>query len=308
MKELSIIIVNFNSKEFILSCIESIKKHSVEKIRRGEWEIIVIDNASSDGSPKTLIEISDITFIPSVKNLGFSKANNLGVKKATGRYLLFLNPDTIVYQDTLEKMIEFMNSHIDAGAATCRLVLPNGRIDDASHRGFPTPWNSLTHFSGISKLFPKSRLFNGYNLGWRDLDKNHEIDVLAGAFMLVRRDAGEEVGWWDEDYFFYGEDIEFCFSLKQKGWKVYYVAGTSAFHHKGVTGGIKSISKKITTADINTRINATKWRYKAMNIFYDKHYVNKYPFFLSALVKLAIQLKLWTSLRKIGKKINVNRN
>ena len=299
MRDLSIIIVNYNSKNFVLSCIESIRKNNRQELDLGEFEIIVVDNGSKDGSPSALSKVSDIVFIPNERNLGFSKANNLGVKKAVGRYVLFLNPDTEIYKDTLRKMIEFMDSHKDVGASTCRLLLPNGRLDDASHRGFPTPWNSFMRFTGISMFFPKSKLLNGYNLGWCDMDKNHEIDVLAGAFMMVRRKAGENVGWWDEDYFFYGEDIEFCFDLKEKGWKVYFVADTEAFHHKGISGGIKSISRKKTTADLKTKVNATRLRYKAMNIFYDKHYLNKYPFFVSALVKLGITIKLQASLRKL---------
>ncbi|MEK9178474.1 MAG: glycosyltransferase family 2 protein [Patescibacteria group bacterium] len=301
MKTLSVVITNYNSKDFVLSCIESIKKHNRQQVESGDFEIIVVDNASSDGSLESLSKLQSITLIPNDRNLGFSKANNLGVKKANGRYILFLNPDTEVFKDTLLKMIKFMDAHIDVGASTCRLLLPNGKIDDASHRGFPTPWNSFMRFSGLSMLFPKSRLLNGYNLGFCDLDKNHEIDVLAGAFMMVRRQAGEDIGWWDEDYFFYGEDIEFCFDLKEKGWKIYYVSDASSLHHKGISGGIKSISQKKTTADRDTKLNATRWRYKAMNIFYDKHYVNRYPFFLSALVKLAIAIKLRTSLRRIRK-------
>ena len=139
MRDLSIIIVNYNSKNFVLSCIESIRKNNRQELDLGEFEIIVVDNGSKDGSPSALSKVSDIVFIPNERNLGFSKANNLGVKKAVGRYVLFLNPDTEIYKDTLRKMIEFMDSHKDVGASTCRLLLPNGRLDDASHRGFPTP-------------------------------------------------------------------------------------------------------------------------------------------------------------------------
>jgi GT2 family glycosyltransferase len=229
--------------------------------------------------------------IANKENLGFSKANNLGIKKAGGRYVLFLNADTVVYPNTLEYMLEFMDAHDKAGAATCKLVLPNGKIDDASHRGFPTPWNSFSHFSALAKIFPKSRIFGGYNLGYLDFSKTHEIDALAGAFMLVRRQAGEKVGWWDEDYFFYGEDLDFCYLLKEKGWKVYYVPEVSILHYKGVSGGIKKHSKHLATADSKTRKNATYQRFRAMKLFYKKHYEKKYPWLVTRLVYTGIWVK-----------------
>src|SRR3989344_7507222 len=291
MTELSIIIVNYNSLDFISRCIESIKENSLKELKNGEYEIIVIDNASRDGSQEFLKNLDGIIFVPNENNLGFSKANNIGVKKSKGRYVLFLNPDTIIQRNNLSKMDEFMNQNKDVGAATCKVFISESEIDDASHRGFPTPWNSLMYFSGMSKLFPKSRIFNGYNMGWIDLNKTHEIDALAGAFMIVRRVAGEDVGWWDEDYFFYGEDLDFCYKLKQKGWKVYYVPTVFILHHKGVSGGIKEISKEITTADAKTKKLATKERFSAMRIFYKKHYQEKYPKFITWFIFGAINLK-----------------
>ena len=288
MIDLSIIIVSYNTKDFLQKCIESIKNTAKDLA----YEIIVVDNASSDGSPEVVRkEFKDVLLVSSKENLGFSKANNLGVKKTNGRYVLFLNADTIVYPNTLRTMLDFMDNTKEAGAATCKLVLPSGKIDDASHRGFPTPWNSFSHFSGLSKIFSKTKLFGGYNLEFMDLNKTHEIDALAGAFMLVRREAGEQVGWWDEDYFFYGEDLDFCFMLKQKGWKIYYVPEVSILHYKGVSGGIKKHSKHITTADNETRIKSQKERFRAMRLFYEKHYENKYPKIVTALVYVGISFK-----------------
>ena len=297
--DLSIVILNYNSKNFTLQCISSIKKFNKEKLENGQYEILVVDNSSNDGSKEFFKKIEGVTFIYNSKNLGFSKGNNSAVSKTKGRYILFLNPDTVVYKDTLSVMVDFMDTHKKAGAATCKLLMGNGKVDDATHRGFPTPWNSLMYFSGISKIFPKSKIFNGYQMGWFDMEKTHEVDVLAGAFMIVRQEAGEEIGWWDENYFFYGEDIEFCYMLKAKGWKIYYVVETSAFHHKGVTGGIRRESKEITTADKKTKILVTNWRFNAMNIFYNKHYKNKYPFFVNWITKTAVELKRRKSLREI---------
>ncbi|MDP2638065.1 MAG: glycosyltransferase family 2 protein [Candidatus Levybacteria bacterium] len=289
MLDLNIIIVNYNSKEFLKECISSIVKNVIGI----SYETIIVDNASTDGSSEEIQNNnSKFKIIINKENVGFSKANNQGIKaSADSRYVLFLNPDTVVQKGTIEEMIKFMDSNKDAGASTCKLIMPNGKIDDASHRGFPTPWNSFSHFTGLARIFPKSRIFAGYSLGWKSLSKIHEIDVLAGAFMLVRRKAGEEAGWWDEDYFFYGEDIDFCYQLKQKKWKIYYVPTVFIKHYKGVSGGIKSISKEITTASKETKKRATLWRFKAMRIFYKKHYEKQYPWIINFLVDKGIMLR-----------------
>jgi GT2 family glycosyltransferase len=293
MLDLSIIIVNYNTKEFLKKCINSLLYCISKKV---SYEIIVVDNSSSDGSPSEITnlksQIPNLKVILNKENVGFSKANNQGIKiSQKSRYVLFLNSDTIMYDQTIEEMINFMDTHKDAGASTCKLIMPNGRIDDATHRGFPTPWNAFCHFSGLEKTFPRSKILAGYSLGWMDFKKTHAIDVLAGAFMLVRRIAGNEVKWWDEDYFFYGEDIDFCYVLKEKGWKIYYVPTASIMHYKGVSAGIKNISREITTANEETKRRVTKWRFSAMRIFYKKHYQQKYPWIVNLLVNIGISIK-----------------
>lgn len=287
--DLSIIIVSYNARDFLINCLESIHKH----VKNLKYEIIVVDNASDDDTPKFLekLKIENLTVLVNSENLGFSKANNIGIKKSSGKYVLFLNPDTLIQDNAVGYLMDFMEKQNDAGAATCKVLMTNGKIDDASHRGFPTPWNSFSHFSGLSKFFGNTKTFGGYNIGYLDMSKTHEIDVLAGAFMMVRRKAGEEVGWWDEDYFFYGEDIDFCYMLKKKGWKIYYVPEVSILHYKGVSGGIKRISKDISTASAETRVKSQKARFEAMRIFYKKHYEKKYPWLLTRLVYLGINLK-----------------
>lgn len=298
MLDLSIIIVSYNTKDFLRENLTSLENNISKGIK---YQVIVVDNASSDGSAQMVEdEFKNVVIIANKDNLGFSKANNMGLRKAgKSRYMLFLNPDTIVGRSVLEHMINFMDMTPDAGASTCKIIMGNGQIDDAAHRGFPTPWNAFTHFSGISKLAPNSRFLNGYNLGWKDLDKTHEIDVLAGAFMLTRFEAGEDANWWDEDYFFYGEDIDFCYMLKQKGWKIYYVPDVSIFHRKGASSGIKKVSADVTTATRETKIRITQSRFNAMKIFYKKHYKNKYPGFVTGLVNLGIDIKLRLALRQI---------
>lgn len=293
MVDISIIIVSFNTKEYLLKCIFSVKEFTSKKIN---YEVIVVDNGSTDGSVDEVVNIKydslPIRLIKNNQNLGFSKANNIGVKQAKGKYLLFLNSDTeLTQKNTLETMITFMDNHHEAGAATCIVKLFDNSLDDASHRGFPTPWNAVCHFMGLSKIFPHTMLFNGYHLAWSNLQNVHQIDALAGAFMMVRRKAGEDVGWWDEDYFFYGEDLDFCYRLKQNGWKIYFVPAVEILHHKGISGGIKKHSKYISKADQQTRIRAKKARFDAMKIFYNKHYKYKYPRFLTKLVLGGIKAK-----------------
>lgn len=295
MIDLSIITVSYNGREFLKKCLLSILQNISEAIK---YEIIVVDNASTDGTVESIehyvssSKYKNVKIIANKENVGFSKANNQGIKASgESRYVLFLNPDTVVQKKTIETMLEFMQKHTDAGAATCKLIVPNGGIDDASHRGFPTPWNSFCYFSRLSRLFPNSKFFNGYNLGWMDMSKIHEIDALAGAFMLVRREAGKMVGWWDEDYFFYGEDIDFCYRLKEKGWRIYYIPTVFTLHYNGVSSGIKKISRLISKATKETKILATKHRFNAMKIFYKKHYEKKYPKLITWFIYGAIYIK-----------------
>lgn len=297
MIDLSIIILSYNTKELLRECLLSIISHQSSVI---SCQIIVVDNASSDGSADMVQgEFKDVTLIANKKNIGYTKGNNQGVKKAKGRYILFLNADTVVYKDTLETMVRFMEEHKDIGAATCWVQLPNGKLDDSCHRGFPTPWRSFCHFSGLSKLFPRNKFFVGYSLGYLDLTTTHEIDSCSGAFMIVRRRAGEEIEWWDEDFFWYGDDLDFCYRLKetrsassgQEGWKVYFVPEVKILHYKGVSGGIKEISKHLTVATRETRLRVTNARFEAMRKFYRKHYMNKYPRFVTWLVLVGINIK-----------------
>ena len=280
--DLSIIIVSYNTKNFLRRCLESLSPNK---------EIIVVDNGSVDGSVEMVSkDFPQLKLIKNKKNLGFAKANNLAIKKASGRYILFLNPDTVVQKNTLKTMVKFMEENPQVGAATCRVELPNGQLDQACHRGFPTAWNAFCYFSGLGKLFPKSKIFAGYSLTCLPLDKTHEIDASAGAFLIVRREIGESLNWFDEDYFWYGEDLDFCYRLKQKGWKIMFVPTTKIIHWKGAASGIKKHSQKISSAKKQTRIKATKASIEVMRIFFKKHYQNKYPRFVYWLVMLGIKL------------------
>lgn len=274
--KLSIIIVNYNAGDFLDKCLSSIYENSLSKKK---YEIIVVDNCSTDKSSEKLSKkYNQVKWIGLKKNVGFAKANNIGIRKSSEtEYIFFLNPDTILEIKALEKLLYFMNNNPDVGIVSPYIKRSSGKIDDACHRGFPTPWNALTHFSGLGKLFPGSLLLNGYHLGYQDLNKVHEIDAGAGAALLVRRKTGEEINWWDEDYFWYGEDLDFCYRAKRAGWKIMFYPNTKVLHYKGVSGGIKKETRKISTADEETRKLAQKARFEAMELFYKKHYIKKYP-------------------------------
>ncbi len=297
--DLSIVIVTYNSEDLIIDCLDSI----YDTVKKNSFEVVISDNSPNDKTQEA-IKTHDknypgLTFIKNHDNLGFSAANDVGIKKTHGDYVLFLNPDMKVYAKTLDGMVSFMKENADAGAATCDVVLTTGEHDDASHRGFPTPWRALSHFTGLSKIFPQSRFFAGYNMTYLDLTKTHEIDALAGSFMIVPRKIGAKLEWWDEDYFFYGEDIDFCYRIKQLGYKIYFVPEYQALHYKGVSSGIKSVSKDITKASRETKIRVTNWRFDAMRIFYDKHYKKSYPAWFRELVLAGISIKKFFALRQI---------
>ena len=288
--DLSIIILNFNAKEFLKNCVQSIKDSDLKGISN---EIILVDNLSTDGSRELIIDFSQrdksCTAVLNLSNLGFSKGNNQGIRKASGKYVLFLNPDTRVSKNSIKQMFEFMEQNAEIGVCGPSLNYPNGELTSAAHRGFPTPWNAITHFTGLRRLFPKSKLFAGYTMGWELNNKNpHEVDSISGAAFFIRRKAAEEVGWWDEDYFLYGEDIDFCFKLKEKKWAVFFLPYAKVLHYHGVSSGIKKQSEDLTTATPETRIRAIRASTDAMRIFYKKHYRNKYPSFVTGSVLFGI--------------------
>lgn len=286
--DLSIIILNYNTKDLLRDCLKSVKEAKTDGL---VFETIVVDNASTDGSPEMVKkESSWVKLIESKKNTGFAAGNNLGIPQAHGRHVLFLNPDTKVYPDTFKIVIKFMDKYPKTGAATCRIELPNGELDDACHRGFPTPWNAFAHFSGLAKIFPKSRLFSGYSLSYLPKNKTHEIDSGCGAFLMVRWKAGDQIDWWDEAYFWYGEDLDFCYRLKEKGWKIFFVPKTKIIHYKGVSSGIKKETRHITTATPETRLRSARYSTQVMRVFYQKHYQDKYPRIVGWLVLRGIDL------------------
>jgi len=294
--DLSIIILTYNTKEITAQAVKSIEENYLEEVKAGSYEVIVTDNASTDGSLEYFRKYKETTKIKSFHivdnggNIGFSAGNNKGIGFAKGKYILFLNPDTIVYKNTLEYLVNFLENHKDVGAVSCKLINQDGEIDFNCHRGFPTPWNAFCYFSGISRIFPKSKLFAGYTQGWKDLNTTHEVDAIEGAFMMIPREIGEKVGWWDEDYFFYGEDLQFCYNIQKLGYKIYYVGEKNIMHIGGASSGIKKKTANITKENVDSKIRLQKARFNAMRIFYRKNYKTKYPSAIYWLIQTGINL------------------
>lgn len=289
MINLSIIILSYNTKDLLERCLKSVFKNG--EIKRA-IEVIVVDNNSADNSPAMVSEeFPGVKLIESHQNLGFAGGNNLALEKATGKYLLFLNSDTEIYPDSLKTAITFMETDPKIGAMTPKTMLFSGGMDPDCHRGFPTPWASVTYFLGLEKLLPKSHCFGQYHKYYQDLSRAHEIDAGFGTFMMVRREVINKIGGWDESYFFYGEDLDFFYRIKQAGWKVMFYPQPLLLHHKGGSSGLRRESKKVNLATKETRIQSAKASIKAMEIFYRKFYKDKYPSWVTFLVLLAIKLK-----------------
>jgi len=287
--DLSIIILSYNTKELLKKCLYSLQK---TKRRHYQVEIIVVDNASDDGSPEMVEkEFPEIKLIKSKKNLGYAGGNNLGLKKAQGEYFLFLNSDTEIDEEALVKMMKFMKENPKTGASSPKTKLFSGGLDPDCHRGFPTPWASITYFLGLEKLFPKSKLFGQYHKLYLNLDRAHEIDAGFGTFMFVRKKALDQVGEWDDQYFFYGEDLDLFYRIKEADWKIMFYPEPLATHHKGASSGLRKESKRVARPPRETRIRVAKASIKAMEIFYKKFYQDKYPAWLTWVVLLGIRVK-----------------
>lgn len=279
--ELSIIIVNFNTKDLTNACLDSINKWS----EGAPWEIIVVDNGSTDGSREMLKPLTGITRIFNKKNLGFAKANNKGMRFAKGKYILLLNSDTEVREDSIQTMLRFMDGHLKAGAATCRLDLTNGSMDPACHRGFPTPWAAFTYMTGLEKLFPLSRLLGRYHMGYKNMTIPHQVDCISGAFFLARREAIDEVGLLDEDFFMYAEDIDWAYRFKQKGWEIWFNPEATVLHKKKQSGRSNLLRSRAVTTEIY--FHTYNW------LFFKKHYAKKYGPLISLPINIFYSVRLY---------------
>lgn len=288
---LSVIVVSYNTKDLSKNALEAVEV-ALQKTPNITYEIIIVDNNSSDGSPQMLNDYAEgkhnIHIIHNEKNVGFGAANNIGIHRAHGQYILLLNTDAFAEHVNFNELISFMTNHTDVGALTVRVELPSGNIDPASHRGFPTIWRSICYFSKLEALFSRvpllSQVFGGYHLTHLNLNTIHEIDSPAAAFYLTRKKIIDEIKGFDEAYFMYGEDVDLSYRIKQKGYKIIYYPLYTVIHHKGQSG--------LKKHNNNEQQSLTKKHfYEAMKIFYRTHYAPNHPSFINSLVYAGIDLK-----------------
>lgn len=278
--DISVIIVNYNVQFFLEQCLFAVQK-ALLGIR---GEIIVVDNASTDGSIAYLQpKFPKVQFIVNAENVGFGKANNQALCIAKGKYVLFLNPDTIVPEDCFTKCIHFFEQTPNCGAIGVKMLDGKGIFLPESKRAFPSPMTSFFKLVGLASFFPKSPVFNRYALGYLDENKNHEVDVLAGAFMMLSKPALEKVQGFDDTFFMYGEDVDLSYRIQQAGFKNYYFSETSIIHFKGESTKRGSL-------------NYVRMFYQAMSVFVKKHYTGSTVFLFSFLIQLAIGFRAIVSL------------
>ena len=269
--DLSVVIVNYQTFELTKNTINSVFEYDYPFT----YEILLVDNASSDDSLERLRDYfkDKVTFIDSKENNGFAAGNNQALKIAQGKYVLLLNSDTVVWQNTLENIYNYMENNKDVGASGCRVLLENGELDKACKRSFPNVKNSFFRLFHI----PNNSKDDNYNLDNLPDDGIYEIDCLTGAFMFIRKDVLDEIGFLDETFFMYGEDIDMCFRIKQAGWKIVYYGKSKITHFKGASSK-KQKSKLIYEF------------YRAMYIYYKKHHANESSLIVNIIVYIGIAI------------------
>lgn len=274
--DLSIIVVSYNTKNLTTQTIQSVVSTLKNNV---DYEIIVSDNNSTDESIEFLKnKFPQVKIIENSSNLGFAKANNIAIKQSTGKYVLLLNSDTLVKDNCIQICLNYIDKHIDVGALGCKVLLENGLLDHACKRGFPNPKASLWYILGLHKVWPKNKEFGAYTLSYINENSISEVDSLTGAFMLLRKEVIDKVGLLDENFFMYGEDIDWCFRIKEAGWKIIYYSDAEIIHLKGGS------SKK-------KRLKTIYEFHRAMILFYNKHYRRSYGFLISLMVYMGVSVK-----------------
>ena len=271
--DLSIIIVNYRTYDLTRQTIISV----LDTVKDIEYEIFVVDNHSADGSLEKLAEdfkdYSLVKFIENAHNDGFAVANNLAFRKSSGDYVLLLNSDVIVNKNTINESLNFIKSNANIGIVGCKVVLPDGTLDKACRRSFPTFEVSFYRMSGLSKLFPNSKRFNQYNLSYLDDNGVYPVDCVVGAFMMIDSQLMKRCRGLDESYFMYGEDIDLCYKTKELGYEVYYYGKYDITHYKGASGKNKRLLYEF---------------HKSMEIFYNKHYKKEDSIIINVITYISI--------------------
>ena len=274
MKKVSIILSNYNEQRFMGRCLGGLKDIYPN------MEVILKNQGSTDNSIEYLKENFPWVKVIDGANDGLSKGYNMCVSQATGDYYLFLGMDAFPTKEGIQFLVDYMEEHPDVGMSTLKLVLEDGNMDVDCNRAFPTPWNSIMKFSGLGKVFPKSQFFNGFFLPKEDVSKPHEIDHCISHFMFCRKEAYNSINGYDEDYFLWGEDIDFCYRLKAEGWKIMYLPQYTCTHLKGGAIGIRNTTRHLDQKPLEHRLRMQKLSTEAMEMFMRKHYMEKYPKFI----------------------------
>jgi len=263
----SAIVVSYNTRDLLYDCLRAF--HACSDVPA---EAVVVDNASTDGSPEMVAhEFPEAKLIRQPANVGFGRANNAGLQQAEGRFILLMNPDVTVMPGCVGRLADFLLVRPDAGAVGPRLQRPDGTLDHAARRGFPSPAASFFYFTGLNRAFPQSERLNRYTMGHLPTTETHEIDSGTAACLMVRRAAVDRVGFFDPDYFMYGEDLDLCYRLKSGGWKVFYLPTARAVHLKGQ-------ATRQETAKMLLEFHRAMWT------FHHKHYAADLPAFANGLV------------------------
>jgi GT2 family glycosyltransferase len=289
---LSVIIVSYNIEKLLKKAISSI----YNTYGKDDLQIIVIDNASSDDSVAMVKkEFPRVEIIKSETNNGFSAGNNLARKKAKGEVVLFLNPDVEVKGQAIGKCLDILTKNNDLGAITCKVMLPNGKVDYSCHRGLPTVWNTFCYWTYLAKLFPKSAHFAGYAATYLDINQPHYIECISGTFLMIKHRVLDNIGWWDEDYWWNGEDIEFCYRIKKAGYGIWYEPSETIIHYKGSSSGLWTTG--VGQVSKETKIRSARSAAMAMRIFVNKHWRELGSAPIMYIVRLGIYLvekyRLW---------------
>lgn len=278
--ELDVVIVSYNTRDLLLQCLASVYAAEWE----GSLRVFVVDNGSTDGSVEAVRKHypSCEVIVPGA-NLGFARANNLALRITRGEFALLLNPDTVVGINCFQHTATFLREHPRAAVATCRLELPNGKLDLACRRSFPTLWNSICRATCLSFLFPKSPTFAGYNLTYLDEAAAANVECVCGAYMLVKREVLDQVGLLDEDYFMYGEDADWCFRIKQAGWDLHYLPQTTTIHYKGQSSNQRPV-------------RMIREFFKGCELYFRKNYFPHHAWWQNWMVLASIRLWYLTTL------------
>jgi len=278
---LSICIVNYQARDYLNNCLRSI----IANPPLGDYEIIVVDNGSTDGSLEMLhTDFPKVTAIENLANLGFTAPMNQALRRATGQFLLLLNPDTLIYPQAFDRLIAFMQEHPQVGICGPKVLNTDGSLQAPCRRGESRPWAVISYFLGLHLLFPDSKLFGGYLLNYMDEDVTHEVAGVAGSCMLIRRQVVDQIGYLDERFFAYQEDADYCFQARRVGWQVYYLPTAQVTHYGGEGGSRVQPYRSIYAW------HRSYWLYYRKNLASDYFFLFNWLFYLVMLVKLLLAL------------------